>query len=52
MSESAKLLLPKGPLTDNVLYYGDNLDVLRRHGRDESVDLVYDPGIDPGDEPG
>jgi hypothetical protein len=25
----------------NVLYYGDNLDVLRRHGRDECVDLVY-----------
>jgi DNA modification methylase len=25
----------------NVLYYGDNLDVLRRHVRDESVDLVY-----------
>ena len=28
----------------NVLYYGDNLDVLRRHIRDESVDLVY---LDP-----
>jgi DNA modification methylase len=28
----------------NVLYYGDNLDVLRRLGRDESVDLVY---LDP-----
>ncbi len=28
----------------NVLYYGDNLDVLRRHVRDESVDLVY---LDP-----
>ncbi len=25
----------------NVLYYGDNLDVLRRHVRNESVDLVY-----------
>jgi hypothetical protein len=23
----------------NVLYYGDNLDVLRRHIKDESVDL-------------
>jgi hypothetical protein len=22
----------------NVLYYGDNLDVLRRHVKDESVD--------------
>ncbi len=25
----------------NVLFYGDNLDVLRRHVPDESVDLVY-----------
>jgi DNA modification methylase len=29
---------------DNVLYYGDNLDVLRRYVKDESVDLVY---LDP-----
>ncbi|MDH7640968.1 DNA methyltransferase [Sphingomonas oryzagri] len=28
----------------NRLYYGDNLDVLREHVRDESVDLVY---LDP-----
>lgn len=28
----------------NVLYYGDNLDVLRLHAPDESVDLVY---LDP-----
>jgi DNA modification methylase len=28
----------------NHLYYGDNLDVLRRHIKDESVDLVY---LDP-----
>jgi len=28
----------------NQLYYGDNLDVLRRHIDDESVDLVY---LDP-----
>jgi DNA modification methylase len=28
----------------NLLYYGDNLDVLRRHVNDESVDLVY---LDP-----
>ncbi len=27
--------------TDNPLFYGDNLDVLRRHIADESVDLVY-----------
>src|SRR5689334_20558158 len=29
---------------DNQLFYGDNLDVLRRHVEDESVDLVY---LDP-----
>jgi DNA modification methylase len=28
----------------NKLYYGDNLDVLRQHVKDESVDLVY---LDP-----
>lgn len=28
----------------NALYYGDNLDVLRRHIADESIDLVY---LDP-----
>ncbi|HLT46995.1 MAG TPA: DNA methyltransferase [Rubricoccaceae bacterium] len=28
----------------NTLYFGDNLDVLRRHVRDEAVDLVY---LDP-----
>jgi DNA modification methylase len=28
----------------NVLYYGDNLEILRRHIPDESVDLVY---LDP-----
>lgn len=31
-------------LAGNVLFYGDNLDVLRRHVRDETVDLVY---LDP-----
>src|ERR1041384_3333782 len=31
-------------MPDNVLYYGDNLDVLRRHIKDETVDLVY---LDP-----
>ena len=29
---------------DNTLYYGDNLDILRRYITDESVDLVY---LDP-----
>ena len=28
----------------NRLYYGDNLDILRRYVSDESVDLVY---LDP-----
>ncbi len=28
----------------NILYYGDNLDVLRQHVSDESVDLIY---LDP-----
>lgn len=29
---------------DNTLYYGDNLEVLRHHVKDETVDLVY---LDP-----
>lgn len=29
---------------ENQLYYGDNLDVMKRHIKDESVDLVY---LDP-----
>ncbi len=29
---------------DNVLYYGDNLEILRRYVKDETVDLVY---LDP-----
>jgi hypothetical protein len=28
-------------MADNKLYYGDNLDILRMHVRDESVGLVY-----------
>jgi len=35
--------MPQFP-TGNLLFYGDNLDVLRRHIADESVDLVY---LDP-----
>jgi len=31
-------------MADNVLYYGDNLDILRRYIGDESVDLIY---LDP-----
>jgi site-specific DNA-methyltransferase (adenine-specific) len=29
---------------ENVLYYGDNLDILKRYVKDESIDLVY---LDP-----
>jgi len=31
-------------MPDNYLYYGDNLDILRRYVADESVDLIY---LDP-----
>jgi 16S rRNA G966 N2-methylase RsmD len=31
-------------MAGNLLYYGDNLDVLRRHIKDETVDLIY---LDP-----
>lgn len=34
----------RSPEAIDILYYGDNLDVLRRHAPDESVDLVY---LDP-----
>src|SRR3990172_6759583 len=37
-------MLIMAAMETNVLYYGDNLDVLRRHIPDESVDLVY---LDP-----
>ena len=40
--DSRGMTKPSAPL--NRLYYGDNLDVLRRHIDDESVDLVY---LDP-----
>jgi len=33
----------------NRLYYGDDLDVLRRHVEDGSVDLIY---LDPRDQSG
>ncbi len=32
---------PGTNVSKNLLYYGDNLDVLRLHVKDESVDLVY-----------
>jgi site-specific DNA-methyltransferase (adenine-specific) len=31
-------------MTENVLYYGDNLDILRRYIKDETIDLIY---LDP-----
>ncbi|HEY8666869.1 MAG TPA: hypothetical protein VIL86_09400 [Tepidisphaeraceae bacterium] len=31
-------------MAENTLYYGDNLDILRRYVEDESVDLIY---LDP-----
>jgi 16S rRNA G966 N2-methylase RsmD len=33
-----------GTLPDNFVFYGDNLDAMRRHVRDETIDLVY---LDP-----
>ena len=35
--------MPK-PITQNTLFYGDNLPILREHVTDESVDLIY---LDP-----
>src|SRR5213595_2812305 len=32
------------PITDKTLFYGDNLEVMRKHIKDETVDLCY---IDP-----
>lgn len=32
------------PITENTLFYGDNLEILRQYISDESVDLVY---LDP-----
>jgi len=29
---------------ENMLYYGDNLEILREHIKDESIDLIY---LDP-----
>jgi site-specific DNA-methyltransferase (adenine-specific) len=31
-------------MAENRLYYGDNLDILQRYVKDETVDLVY---LDP-----
>jgi len=38
-------------MADNVLYYGDNLDILPRYIKDETVDLVYlDPPFNSNQE--
>jgi DNA modification methylase len=43
--DPAPRLLPGAPVTTkNLLYYGDNLDVLRKHIKNETVDLIY---LDP-----
>lgn len=36
--------MPQKSITDNTLFYGDNLFILREHVPDESVDLIY---LDP-----
>jgi len=36
--------MPSRPITDNTLFYGDNLPILCEHISDESVDLIY---LDP-----
>ncbi|HLZ81728.1 MAG TPA: DNA methyltransferase [Ktedonobacteraceae bacterium] len=36
--------MPVKPITENTLFYGDNLKVLREYISDESVDLIY---LDP-----
>src|SRR5450759_2028419 len=39
-----KLAMSPKPITENTLFYGDNLKVLREYIPDESVDLIY---LDP-----
>jgi site-specific DNA-methyltransferase (adenine-specific) len=40
MAKAQEAKAPDAGATGNVLYYGDNLDMLRRHIQAESVDLV------------
>jgi site-specific DNA-methyltransferase (adenine-specific) len=44
-----KHTMPPAPImTQNTLFYGDNLDILREHVATESVDLIYlDPPFNP-----
>ena len=40
--------MPPRPISDNTLFYGDNLVMLREYFPDESVDLIYlDPPFNP-----
>ena len=41
---SCSLAGVRNQMPENVLYYGDNLEVLRLHVNEESVDLIY---LDP-----
>ena len=43
-SGAAKACPAQGEVKMNTLYYGDNLEILREHVKDETVDLVY---LDP-----
>ena len=36
--------MPPKPITENTLFYGDNLPILREYIADESIDLIY---LDP-----
>ena len=39
------------PITENTLFYGDNLIILREHISSESVDLIYlDPSFNSNQE--
>ncbi len=44
MQVQVAVALQSRSMAENKLFYGDNLDVLRRYVRDESVDLIY---LDP-----
>jgi len=44
MSVDGSCILGETLMTENLLYCGDNLDILKRYVKDQSVDLVY---LDP-----
>jgi hypothetical protein len=39
-------------MPENTLYYGDNLDILRRYVRDETVELIYSDPPSTRTQPG